>query len=487
MKKNKTSSSFLSAFAIFILTPLFVQAQIWEQLLDDMGGMARMGSNAMVLTPDSTIVLAGSDNATGNIFLAKTDLDGNTLWYKNLDIGDLEGWGLDVVSTSDTGLVITGAAISSGEPAKLLVIKTTSAGDILWIKFYTGEDSKIGNKIVETDNGGFIVAGHTSPFNGTIDPGNLDMDIYLMGITAEGDLLWEKEIGEPIREDRPFELIKTKDGNYIAGCYRHKMPEFWIGYSYLIKVDADGNAIWESEFRPDGNVTGQLRTIAETNNGEIIIAGVSSDLYANENNFYVAKTDSLGQPIWISTFGDQIIESFSTVMPIENREIIAGGLISVSSQYQGYFARINSQGEIICDELFPSVSEIRGYVNFPDEKHFIAGGLVENAPANYHVNLSKFHHGFCMPVHTSENQSMNYPTFSMYPNPAHTFIKIETQPEFQENWEFTVADIIGRVVLSEKVIGKEFILQRNSLGQGLYTVYVFANGRSIYLGKILFE
>ena len=68
----------------------------------------------------------------------------------------------------------------------MLLIKTDSIGDTLWVRSYGGVDQDIALSLTETPDTNYLVGGFT--FNFGID--TLDGDAYGIAVDATGSLLW---------------------------------------------------------------------------------------------------------------------------------------------------------------------------------------------------------------------------------------------------------------------------------------------------------
>jgi cyclophilin family peptidyl-prolyl cis-trans isomerase len=77
-----------------------------------------------------------------------------------------------VQQTSDSGYILAGKSASFGNIlGDMWVLKLKSNGDIDWQKSYEGNNSNSANFILQTQDGGYILAGETSSFGA----GNADM------------------------------------------------------------------------------------------------------------------------------------------------------------------------------------------------------------------------------------------------------------------------------------------------------------------------
>jgi len=119
-------------------------------------------------TSDRGYIITGftgeSHDIYGDVLLIKTNEDGEKLWVKTF--GGKDGdVGYFVEQTSDEGYIVTGQTYSFGSgnyDSDLWLIKTDSNGNLLWDKTYGGNYLETGHSIKQTnDDNGYIVVGDT--------------------------------------------------------------------------------------------------------------------------------------------------------------------------------------------------------------------------------------------------------------------------------------------------------------------------------------
>jgi hypothetical protein len=154
-------------------------------------------------------------------------------WSKTYG-GTGDDTGYSVVESSDDGYVIVGETYSFGAGAyDIYFVKTDSAGNVLWSKTFGGAGNDFGESVVSTSDYGYVLAGYTSSF------GAGAYDIYLVKTDSAGNMLWSKTYGG-ISDEYGHSVVESSDGGYvIAG----ETSSFGTGGTdaYLIKTDLFGN------------------------------------------------------------------------------------------------------------------------------------------------------------------------------------------------------------------------------------------------------
>ena len=82
-------------------------------------------------------------------------------WDRNYG-GSNNDWAHSLIQTTDGGYVVAGCIVSKGAGGEdFWVIKLDSQGNIIWDKTYGGSDNDETHSIIQTEDGGYAVAGTT--------------------------------------------------------------------------------------------------------------------------------------------------------------------------------------------------------------------------------------------------------------------------------------------------------------------------------------
>jgi len=203
------------------------------------GGGSQDEAHSVQQTSDGGYIALGTTYGFGagggDFFLIKTDAYGNLQWAKTYG-GTNYDWPYSVQQTSGGGYILAGVTRSFGAGGyDIFLIKTDANGNRQWAKTYggTGEDNLWMTPFQQTSDGGYIVVGYTSSF------GAGGYDIFLIKTDANGNLQWAKTYGGTGEELRPA-VQQTSDGGYIVASWT---TSFGAGDwdAFLVKTDANGD------------------------------------------------------------------------------------------------------------------------------------------------------------------------------------------------------------------------------------------------------
>ena len=202
----------------------------WNKIFGQEGNF-EMGYSVQE-TSDGGFILLGEDYDTKSMgYLIKTDSQGIEEWSNNKYDSV---FGTYVQQTTDGGYIFTGFT-TSGSYSYILLIKTDSNGNEEWNQTYGGGGGDGGNSVQQTTDGGYIITGWTGSF------GKGSTDVWLIKTNSQGTEEWNKTLGGSSQDDGSS-IQQTSDGGFVI---IGKTESFGSGdYDiWLIKTDSQGNTV----------------------------------------------------------------------------------------------------------------------------------------------------------------------------------------------------------------------------------------------------
>ena len=288
-----TNSFGVGGYDVWLIKTDAVGDTMWTRTF---GGIYYDEGHSIQQTADSGYVITGSTRSYGaggyDVWLIKTNAIGDTLWSKTF--GDFSNdYGHSVQQTSDGGYIIIGESLSIGTGNNVFLIKTNPDGENLWTKSFGGVYHEQGFSVKQTNDGGYIIAGVSwlsSPIR----------DIWLIKTDADGDSMWTKEFGYSNTDDWSHSVQQTIDGGYIITG--ETTSDGAGGYDvWLIKTDAIGDTLWSKTFGGIGNDYGY--SVQQTTDSGYIITGYTDSFGAGGYDVWLIRTDATGDTLWTKTFG----------------------------------------------------------------------------------------------------------------------------------------------------------------------------------------
>lgn len=287
------------------------------------GGPGHDEAHSLIQTNDGGFIIAGTTNSFGSggfdAWLIKTDPSGNMLWNKTYGgSGNDDVW--HVIATADGGFAIAGWTTSFGSGAgDFWLIKTDSNGNIQWSKTYGGVYFDAATCVRQTLDGGFILSGYTYSY------GAGGADFWLIKTDNQGNVQWNKTYGGS-DDDYAFSCIQTFDGGYaITGStssYGAGVYDFWI-----VKTDPLGNRLWNKTY--GGLGYDEAWSIIQITNTKLAIIGWTETISTGNTDCQLLIIDSQGEILWSQTLGGKNNDyAYSFVTEMIGLYVVCGQTIS---------------------------------------------------------------------------------------------------------------------------------------------------------------
>jgi hypothetical protein len=227
--------------------------------------------------------------------------------------------GYDCKQSLDGHYIITGSSSSAGNgQTDLLLMKVSSAGQLLWQKFIGGSGNEIGKSVILLNDSGFIITGFTSSF------GNGGYDMYVVRTDKSGNLIWQKGFGG---NDWDFGNSATAclDGNFIAvgSSYGNAKQD-----GFAVKFDSNGNSIWQKFY--GGSENDEFNKIFTHNGNEFFLAGKTESFGDSNGDMYCVKINTNGDTLFSLKHGSSGIDKANDVIATSSNEVILAGAITSS-------------------------------------------------------------------------------------------------------------------------------------------------------------
>lgn len=255
--------------------------------------------HSIKFTIDGGTIVAGYTDSRGgdvspqpnreywDLWVLKLDQCGNIQWERSFGGTGYES-ARDILQTSDGGYIVLGETNSTdggviagyGGTKDIWLLKLSAAGNLEWQKRYGGTGLDIGNHIAATTDGGFLIAASSSSNDGDIR-GNHSTGTYtdgvLMKINAGGVLQWSRCYGGTKNEEL-FDIEVINGTTFIAGFTNSidgDIPPNQKNYDvWLLAIDAGGNKVMSKIY--GGSQNDVAYCMSKGANGSLTLAGYTT-------------------------------------------------------------------------------------------------------------------------------------------------------------------------------------------------------------------
>ena len=297
------------------------------------------------------------------LYLLKINTNGQKQWSRILEMGANSGnasSGLSLTALPGGDYLIVGdispgpnatkieksaSSESTMDSRTMLVLKVNDAGQLLWAREFVGENILMGFDAVALDNGEMVVAGVASR------PNSNNVDVLLLGLSSNGRLQWHKTYGGTGFES-VSNIVKTNDGGILVNGMTRS---FGAGMydAFLLKTDMTGNVQWSKTYgSANRESTGQM---LETDAG-YLFTGATINPQTQNLDTWVVQVDKDGN----LACGSEDVSFAEGTISIEGKKIQNAALEEIG---ENRYAKANAQYKKISAENVTEKTREIGSVN----------------------------------------------------------------------------------------------------------------------------
>jgi hypothetical protein len=205
----------------------------------NIGGTGSEHASCIIQTRDGGFAISGETTSFGagdwDMFIVKIDSAGTVQWSKTFGGADAD-FACSIVQTVDGGYAMAGLIYSNVSAFDMYIVKLDSNGTLLWSETVGGTGNDEALSMVTALDGGFAITGFTTSFGAGL------ADMYIVKLNAAGTLQWSRSVGGT-GEDIAYSIIQTNDGGYAVAGYT---GSFGADEMFIVKLDANGNTCGNS-------------------------------------------------------------------------------------------------------------------------------------------------------------------------------------------------------------------------------------------------
>lgn len=348
---------------------------------------------------------------SAKLFIAKFNPTGNWVWAKTLSDGVSSGNGICLGRNAD--LFLTGSysgtavfdttTITSNGSKDIFIARYDTSGNTLWVKGIGGSLEESGNAVTSDIHGNAILTGFTKSIslqiggNSYSNSGSPDGDILIIQYNLSGAFNWARK-ATGYSNDTGLSISADGLGNtYTTGYYNGSTLSFGaitinsasvttsVGDMFVVKYDSTGQSLWAKNLLASTGAWG--KSIAADSIGNCYITGFFEDATMNFGStvlsntsfsfgwrdIYVGKINNGGTPVSIQNNAEG---NFLTVFP--NPSSGKYNINAISKQVM-YYEVYNSSGVLIDKKTVENTPPLIDLEQQPKGMYFLKIKRAENS------------------------------------------------------------------------------------------------------------
>lgn len=288
----------------------------------------------------------------------------------SLDTGGISSFSLVEVSNGDILLSGTSSSyINQQWEYDGYIIKTDSAGHLLWNTSIGGEHAQSAIDAIELPSGNIAFTGHAVIDNATTSRVLVGM------LTGNGDVLWTKEyyLGGDCGGNS---IVHTSDNHLLVGANV-------AGMAALLKIDLSGNIVWSKNYGGQG-VYASLSRAIETADAGLAFTGYYSDVTTFSTIFWLVKTNAEGDTLFSRCATHGFFDEGLQIKETPEHDLIIGGntqLLEEGSSFDLLLIKYSPAGALLWSKVYYTMQQEICYgLAITSDNHYVFGG-----PAMYPI------------------------------------------------------------------------------------------------------
>ncbi|MEC5171305.1 T9SS type A sorting domain-containing protein [Chryseobacterium nepalense] len=262
------------------------------------------------------------------------------LWQKDIK-SSTQDFLSQVTTTIDQQYLITGSSIQSKKLSTeskqnngydFHLVKLNQQGEEVWEKYFSGQDHDFLSATVNTQDGGFVLAGTSFSSEGLDKKENSNggSDFWLIRINEFGDELWQKTIGSASDEEARAVIQTTDMGFFVTGNVQNSSKGYGSKDVLVVKLDKNGKEL--SQLMLGGKGLDEVEKMIPTKDGGALL-GVYSRSGAGgskktenfgEGDYWIIKLNKECKMEWEKNFGGKDDDHLRTLALTSTGYLIGG-------------------------------------------------------------------------------------------------------------------------------------------------------------------
>jgi hypothetical protein len=262
------------------------------------------------------------------------------VWQKDIK-SSTQDFLSQVTTTIDQQYLITGSSIQRSSSATtpkqnngydFHLVKLNQQGEEVWEKYFSGKNHDFLSATVNTQEGGFALAGTSYSGKGLDKKEEFKggSDIWLIRINEFGDELWQKTIGGTSDEEARS-VIQTMDfGFFVAGNVQNSAKGYGSKDVLIVKLDKNGKEI--SQLVLGGKGLDEVEKMIPTKDGGALLGvysrsntgGSKKTNNEGEGDYWIIKLNKDGKVEWEKNFGGKADDHLRTLALTSTGYLIGG-------------------------------------------------------------------------------------------------------------------------------------------------------------------
>lgn len=451
-----------------------------------------------------------------DLWVVKSNGLGQIVWQHSYG-GSNYDEGSAISATADGGYIVAGITQSSDGHVLLnqgeedvWVLKLDPEGDIQWQFTFGGPGNDGARSVIQTSDGGYLVAGYSSSIGGDVTTNQGGSDQWVIKLNSSGGIQWERSLGS-IASDDTFDIIEVIDGGFVLVGNAHSGGDVSAtnggGDVWVVKLNLEGDILWEYSY--GGTIQDSGKAIVQAADGGFMVIGSSQSsngfvsVNYGINDVWLIKLDEDGIFQWDASYGGSVSDiGTSIIASLDGGYVISGYTFSTNGHITNnngendyWIIKVDGSGELLWQRTMggAAIDNAHDLVETSD-----GGYVVVGLSSSDDGDISSSHGGVSTDawvvklepddILTTVAMHSSSDMMRVFPNPALHEVNITFLEPEDAKYPIDLIDMYGRVI-GKHVYRAEYgssriIMDITELSPGMYSVRSHGNN-GVSLGSFI--
>ena len=362
---TKSSAAFSNTYDFWVIKLDSLGNKQWDRTY---GGTDVDEAAAVIQTSDLGFLIGGSTispisgNKTDTVhfqsydyWLIKLDKSGNLKWQKTVGAAYTDK--LSCLGETSTRYLAGGSSFSNKDGDKKTPNAGSEHGPDFWVAMLnkktgratgsqsygsTNDDSMSGMLVSSSSDRRTLIGTSYSPAKGSKKSKLIGVcDYWMLRTDASGRQIWEKAYGGANADYLNCFAQVPGDGSYLLGgssssdaLADKSQNSFGFSDYWVVKTDSLGNKSWDKTI--GGDLGDYMESVVVTPDGGFLLGGYSNSHTGNSKtassfggyDYWIVKLDRAGNEQWDKTYGGTGNDKLATIRQVSATDYILGGTSS---------------------------------------------------------------------------------------------------------------------------------------------------------------
>lgn len=274
-----------------------------------------------------------------------------------------------IVEARDGGIIAAGKTRSFGlGDSDIWIVKLSAAGQVIWQETVGGHDYELEAFLIECRNGELMLACQTTSF------GAGNNDVLVVRLDEGGRILWQETIGGE-NHDYAKSILECTDGSITLAGSSNSWGAGGGGVdAFIVKLDDGGNVLWQKLL--GGSAHDSAMSIVETGDGDLVFTGITHSFGAGGSDIWVVRLDAAGSVVWEKTVGTGDDDyALSIAGRSDGTLVVAGGTMAYNEYGDMLLLELDEEGTLLSQKQFgENTVDLAAWVMETSDGGLLVGG-----------------------------------------------------------------------------------------------------------------